>query len=69
MNVIFLDPETGLQALQTLFFLLLLLSDFSFSMDMSFLNRSLWNFSHILMTIFCIRPPWRNFDLGLHVIN
>jgi len=68
---VFLDPETGLQALGTLFLLLclfLLLWDFSFRKDPSFLKRWLWNFSHIIMIVFCIRPPWRNFDLGPNLL-
>ena len=50
----FLDPETGPRALPTLFllfFLRLFLSDFQCTKALSFLNRSLWNFSHISMTI------------------
>ena len=43
----------------------LLLTDFRFPKDLSFLNRSQWNFSHILMTIFCIKRPWRISDLAL----
>ena len=46
--------KPGPQSLQMLFFLLLL-SDFQFPKALSFLNRSQWNFSHILMTAFCIR--------------
>ena len=55
-------PESDLQAL----FFFLLLSDFPFPKDLSFLNRSKWNFSHILLTIglFCIKLPWRIFALG-----
>ena len=45
----FLDPETGLQAPPTLFLFLFLglLSDFRFPKALSFLNRSLWNSTHI----------------------
>ena len=64
----FLDPETGPQALPTLllfcFFLRLLLSDFQSTKALSFLNRSLLNFLHISTTIFCIELPWQIFDLG-----
>ena len=59
-----------------LFFFFFLLSDFPFPKALSFLYLSLWNFSHILTTTFCTRPPWRNFDLGpnqlavrLHIEN
>jgi len=65
----FLDWETGPQALPTLFLLLffffgLLLSDLQRTKALSFLNRSLCNFLHISMTIFCIELPLRIFDLG-----
>ena len=55
-------PESDLQAL----FFFVLLSDLPFPKDLSFLNRSKWNFSHILLTIglFCIQLPWRIFALG-----
>jgi len=42
-----LDPETGPQALPSLFFLGFLLSHFQSTKALSFLNRSLWKFSHI----------------------
>jgi len=60
-KIVFLDPETGPQWPRTLF---LLLSDFRSPKALSFLNWSSWNFSHILMTIFCIKLPRRIFDLG-----
>ena len=54
-----LQPETGLQALRMLFLLLvlLLLSALRSAKNLSFFNRSLRNFSHILTTTFCVRPP------------
>jgi len=33
--------------------------DFQSTKALSFLNRSLWNISHISTTIFCIELPWR----------
>jgi len=72
-NYYLLDPETGPQltrALPMLFLLLcffwgmLLLSDFQSTKALSFLNRSLSNFSHISLTTFCIELPCRIFDLG-----
>ena len=63
--VSFFDPETGLQALPTLFFWgFLLLSDFQSTKALSFLNRSLWNFLHLSTTIFRIGLPWQIYDLG-----
>ena len=65
----FVGPRNAPQALRTLFFLwsflvFLLLSDFRFPKALSFLNRSLWNFLHILMRTFWTKLPWRVFDLG-----
>jgi len=58
-------PETGPQALQTLFFLeFLLLSDFQGTKALWFLNLSLWSFSRVSVTIFCIELPWQIFDIG-----
>ena len=57
-------PGNGSQALQTLFLLGLLLSDFRSPKALSFLGQSSWNFSHRFMTIFCIKLRWWNFDLG-----
>jgi len=66
-SVVFLDAETGPQELQKFLLCLilgLLLPDFQSTKALSFLNRSLWNFSHISTTIFCIELPWRIFNLG-----
>jgi len=42
----------------------MLLSNFQSTKALSFINRSLWNCSHISTTVFCIELPWRIFDLG-----
>jgi len=64
--VLFLDPETGPQALPTLllFFLGLLLSDFQSAKDFSFHNRSSLNFAYSLKTIFSTIAPCRIFKLN-----
>jgi len=65
---VFFDPVTGPQWPRTLFLFLCLflglLSDVQCTKALSFLNRSLWNFSHVSTTIFCSGLPWRIFDLG-----
>ena len=58
---------TNVVLLVLLFFLVVVLVvviRFPFPKSLSFLNRSQWNCSHILMTIFCIKLAWRIFDLG-----
>ena len=55
-------PGNGPPSAVNVVLFLVVLSDFSITWALLFLNRSLWNFSHILITIFCIRPPWWNFD-------
>jgi len=55
--------------------LLLLLSDFQLPKDLSFVSPSqpiVLKVFTLLKTTFCIRPPWRNSDLGpnyLKIIN
>ena len=69
--LVFLYPETGLQAPPTLFLLillalvlLLLLSNLRSAKAFSFHNRSLPNFAYTYATTFCTIAPWRIFHLS-----
>ena len=60
-----LDPETGgSQALRTLFFMGLLLSDFQSTKASSFQNRSSLNFAYRLKTLFSTIVPCRIFKFS-----
>jgi len=59
----FLDTEMGPQALPTLFFLRLVLSDFHHTKVFSFYNRSSLNLAYRLVTILSTIAPCRIFKL------